>query len=125
MPDGTSRFSIDGKVVYHFMGCSTFSGAFECLRLFWKMRHLICIKLIVLQCFCVSSKEYSVGHFAPHHQIRLHWLPLKYPSGEYTKDNYSLSCLILSYYFMIQYIILHRITSYKMMPYGMMQSDII
>jgi len=25
MPDGTSRFSIDGKIVYHFMGCSTFS----------------------------------------------------------------------------------------------------
>lgn len=25
MPDGTSRFSIDGQVVYHFMGCSTFS----------------------------------------------------------------------------------------------------
>jgi S-(hydroxymethyl)glutathione dehydrogenase/alcohol dehydrogenase len=26
MPDGTSRFSIDGKTIYHFMGCSTFSG---------------------------------------------------------------------------------------------------
>lgn len=26
MPDGTSRFSIDGKMIYHFMGCSTFSG---------------------------------------------------------------------------------------------------
>lgn len=25
MPDGTSRFSKDGKVLYHFMGCSTFS----------------------------------------------------------------------------------------------------
>jgi S-(hydroxymethyl)glutathione dehydrogenase/alcohol dehydrogenase len=25
MPDGTSRFSIDGKMIYHFMGCSTFS----------------------------------------------------------------------------------------------------
>lgn len=25
MPDGTSRFSIDGKIIYHFMGCSTFS----------------------------------------------------------------------------------------------------
>ena len=26
MPDGTSRFSTkDGKVIYHFMGCSTFS----------------------------------------------------------------------------------------------------
>eukprot|EP00793_Prasinoderma_coloniale_P001516 PRCOL_00003320-RA len=25
MPDGTSRFSIDGKPIYHFMGCSTFS----------------------------------------------------------------------------------------------------
>eukprot|EP01031_Cornospumella_fuschlensis_P025441 gene25441-30720_t len=25
MPDGTSRFSIDGKLIYHFMGCSTFS----------------------------------------------------------------------------------------------------
>jgi len=26
MPDGTSRFStMDGKVIYHFMGCSTFS----------------------------------------------------------------------------------------------------
>lgn len=25
MPDGTSRFSIGDKVVYHFMGCSTFS----------------------------------------------------------------------------------------------------
>ncbi|KAH9061594.1 hypothetical protein Ae201684P_020929 [Aphanomyces euteiches] len=25
MPDGTSRFSINGKPIYHFMGCSTFS----------------------------------------------------------------------------------------------------
>lgn len=25
MPDGTSRFSKDGQVIYHFMGCSTFS----------------------------------------------------------------------------------------------------
>ena len=25
MPDGTSRFHIDGKPIYHFMGCSTFS----------------------------------------------------------------------------------------------------
>jgi S-(hydroxymethyl)glutathione dehydrogenase/alcohol dehydrogenase len=26
MPDGTSRFSIDGKKVHHYMGCSTFSN---------------------------------------------------------------------------------------------------
>jgi len=26
MPDGTSRFSIGGKVVHHYMGCSTFSN---------------------------------------------------------------------------------------------------
>ncbi|GAA5188201.1 S-(hydroxymethyl)glutathione dehydrogenase/class III alcohol dehydrogenase [Ferrimonas gelatinilytica] len=25
MPDGTSRFSKDGKTIYHYMGCSTFS----------------------------------------------------------------------------------------------------
>jgi len=25
MPDGTSRFSLNGKPIYHFMGCSTFS----------------------------------------------------------------------------------------------------
>lgn len=25
MPDGTSRFSKDGKMIHHFMGCSTFS----------------------------------------------------------------------------------------------------
>jgi Zn-dependent alcohol dehydrogenase len=25
MPDGTSRFSKDGKQIFHFMGCSTFS----------------------------------------------------------------------------------------------------
>lgn len=25
MPDGTSRFSIDGKPIFHYMGCSTFS----------------------------------------------------------------------------------------------------
>jgi len=25
MPDGTSRFSKDGKIIFHFMGCSTFS----------------------------------------------------------------------------------------------------
>jgi S-(hydroxymethyl)glutathione dehydrogenase/alcohol dehydrogenase len=25
MPDGTSRFSCDGKTIYHFMGTSTFS----------------------------------------------------------------------------------------------------
>ena len=26
MPDGTTRFSINGEPIYHFMGCSTFSG---------------------------------------------------------------------------------------------------
>src|SRR5271156_4081958 len=26
MPDGTSRFSIKGKPIYHYMGCSTFSN---------------------------------------------------------------------------------------------------
>src|ERR1035441_187138 len=26
MPDGTSRFSIGGKMVHHYMGCSTFSN---------------------------------------------------------------------------------------------------
>lgn len=26
MPDGTSRFSKDGKMLYHYMGCSTFSN---------------------------------------------------------------------------------------------------
>ena len=26
MPDGTSRFSYKGKMVYHYMGCSTFSN---------------------------------------------------------------------------------------------------
>src|SRR6202000_3320650 len=26
MPDGTSRFSIDGEMVHHYMGCSTFSN---------------------------------------------------------------------------------------------------
>ena len=26
MPDGTSRFSIGGKKVHHYMGCSTFSN---------------------------------------------------------------------------------------------------
>src|SRR6478672_3448512 len=26
MPDGSSRFSIDGKMVHHYMGCSTFSN---------------------------------------------------------------------------------------------------
>ncbi|PAU76296.1 alcohol dehydrogenase catalytic domain-containing protein, partial [Halomonas salipaludis] len=25
MPDGTSRFSLDGKMLHHYMGCSTFS----------------------------------------------------------------------------------------------------
>ena len=25
MPDGTSRFSKDGKMIHHFMGCSTFA----------------------------------------------------------------------------------------------------
>ncbi len=25
MPDGTSRFSANGKTIYHFMGCSSFS----------------------------------------------------------------------------------------------------
>ena len=62
MPDGTSRFSIDGKVVYHFMGCSTFSGSFEWERLFWDMSHYMRIKPIVFLssrvsaylCFCVS-----------------------------------------------------------------------
>ncbi len=26
MPDGTSRFSLDGRLVHHYMGCSTFSS---------------------------------------------------------------------------------------------------
>jgi S-(hydroxymethyl)glutathione dehydrogenase / alcohol dehydrogenase len=26
MPDGTSRFSLDGQPIYHYMGCSTFSN---------------------------------------------------------------------------------------------------
>ncbi|HEX9857280.1 MAG TPA: alcohol dehydrogenase catalytic domain-containing protein, partial [Paracoccaceae bacterium] len=26
MPDGTSRFSLDGKPILHYMGCSTFSN---------------------------------------------------------------------------------------------------
>src|SRR5213593_2356153 len=26
MPDGTSRFSLDGEKVYHYMGCSTFAN---------------------------------------------------------------------------------------------------
>jgi S-(hydroxymethyl)glutathione dehydrogenase/alcohol dehydrogenase len=26
MPDGSSRFSLDGKLLYHYMGCSTFSN---------------------------------------------------------------------------------------------------
>src|ERR1700754_568001 len=26
MPDGTSRFSYNGKTIYHYMGCSTFSN---------------------------------------------------------------------------------------------------
>src|SRR5450432_3325566 len=26
MPDGTSRFSLNGKSVYHYMGCSTFAN---------------------------------------------------------------------------------------------------
>jgi S-(hydroxymethyl)glutathione dehydrogenase/alcohol dehydrogenase len=26
MPDGTSRFSLDGKTIHHYMGCSTFSN---------------------------------------------------------------------------------------------------
>src|SRR3982751_370232 len=26
MPDGTSRFSLDGKKIHHYMGCSTFSN---------------------------------------------------------------------------------------------------
>lgn len=25
MPDGTSRFTINGQSIYHFMGCSTFA----------------------------------------------------------------------------------------------------
>ena len=25
MPDGSSRFSYEGKPLYHYMGCSTFS----------------------------------------------------------------------------------------------------
>src|SRR5437773_12064237 len=26
MPDGTSRFSLEGKPIFHYMGCSTFSN---------------------------------------------------------------------------------------------------
>ena len=30
MPDGTSRFSIDGKPIFHYMGTSTFSEYTVC-----------------------------------------------------------------------------------------------
>ena len=33
MPDGTSRFSIEGKPIHHYMGCSTFANFTSCLRL--------------------------------------------------------------------------------------------
>lgn len=33
MPDGSSRFSIDGKVVYHYMGTSTFSEYTVCAEI--------------------------------------------------------------------------------------------
>ena len=58
MPDGTSRFSIDGKVVYHFMGCSTFSGSFEWVRLFWDTSHYMRIKPIVFLSSRVSAFLY-------------------------------------------------------------------
>jgi Zn-dependent alcohol dehydrogenase len=40
MPDGTSRFSIDGKPIFHFMGCSTFSGMIlELLKIIHRNDH--------------------------------------------------------------------------------------
>jgi Zn-dependent alcohol dehydrogenase len=36
MPDGTSRFSLDGKKVHHYMGCSTFSNSRCCRRSRWR-----------------------------------------------------------------------------------------
>lgn len=33
MPDGTSRFSIDGKLIHHYMGTSTFSEYTVCLEI--------------------------------------------------------------------------------------------
>jgi D-arabinose 1-dehydrogenase-like Zn-dependent alcohol dehydrogenase len=35
MPDGTSRFSLDGKPMFHYMGCSTFSNYTVCPRSRW------------------------------------------------------------------------------------------
>jgi S-(hydroxymethyl)glutathione dehydrogenase / alcohol dehydrogenase len=33
MPDGTSRFTCNGKTVYHFMGTSTFSEYTVCAEI--------------------------------------------------------------------------------------------
>lgn len=43
MPDGTSRFSLNGKPIYHFMGCSTFSGKGLSQYYFDAKNQLVCM----------------------------------------------------------------------------------
>lgn len=57
MPDGTSRFSINGQTIYHFMGCSTFSGTEIALPLLAFFLLVVVLTHHMLSCLCV---EYTV-----------------------------------------------------------------
>ena len=44
MPDGTSRFSINGQPIYHYMGTSTFSAYTVCLEISIAKVNIVCKK---------------------------------------------------------------------------------
>ena len=81
MPDGTSRFSIDGKIIYHFMGCSTFSGELFSFILFYFTVFVfvvsvfiifvfvlfVCVFIFVyLHCILAVFRNYSAEHMIPY-----------------------------------------------------------
>ena len=53
MPDGTSRFSYDGKTLYHFMGTSTFSE-------FTVLPEIALAKVSIL---CITFTTYCIERF--------------------------------------------------------------
>jgi S-(hydroxymethyl)glutathione dehydrogenase / alcohol dehydrogenase len=74
MPDGTSRFSIGDKVVYHFMGCSTFSGN-QLMHL--KISLIFCVVILNIYIFSIEYTVVSeiscakIDSSAPLHKICL------------------------------------------------------
>ena len=75
MPDGTSRFSIDGKPIFHFMGCSTFSGYFYFLILVMCCSQLFCIVFFYIS-FLVATFYFIILLYVLEKVLR--WLVAHY-----------------------------------------------